>query len=471
MITKKNAITCGDFNVDMADLQKPHSKALFNFQTAHSLQQPIDSPTHFSATCHSILDLFIATSDVPISKSAVLNLAISDHLPIQLDIDCNVPMTPTHKITCRSFKRFSKASFEDLSTVPWSVLNVFDNPDDKVDIFNSLLLEVLNLHAPLKTVRTKKKPAPWISKSIRDEMDLRHKLYKMFKTNQLLVSWEAFKAQRNRVTSLQCKAKKEYFHQLLKNKAHPSALWKTLKATGASPSLRKNWSCFNMSLPSIANSLNTHFLAVSSACSRSLPSPPTLKPPPQSTLSLTSTTPAWREEALGSLKVKCSPGLDGIPSSALIAGRSIICYPLSSILNFSISSSVFPESWKCAWVKPLHKGGDRVSPSNYRSISLLPVSSKLLEKCVQQQLSSYLLQNDLVFPLRHCHLYHQQQPGFLNPFRFVVHYSGCACSRLCIHIYHMHSCSSSTLVARRYCGLFRARNVAKLSFQKLFVTF
>ena len=48
----------------------------------------------------------------------------------------------------------------------------------------------------------------------------------------------------------------------------------------------------------------------------------------------------------------------------------------------------------------MHKGGDRASPSNYRPISLLPVSSKLLEKCIQQQLSSHLVQNDLLFPFQ-----------------------------------------------------------------------
>ena len=140
------------------------------------------------------------------------------------------------------------------------------------------------------------------------------------------------------------------------------------------------------------------YVAVSFASSASLPCPTVSVPPPESKLSLTFTAPAWCEESLASLRPRCTPGLDEIPSSALITGRSVICYPLSSILNSSISSSVFPSSWKCAWVKPLHKGGDRTSPSNYRPISLLPVSSKLLEKCVQQQLSSHLVQNDLLFP-------------------------------------------------------------------------
>ena len=81
MIAKKNLVACGDFNVDMANLNKPYSKLLLNFLTSHSLQQPISSPTHFSSTSHSILDLFIVTSNVPISQSSVLDLAISDHLP------------------------------------------------------------------------------------------------------------------------------------------------------------------------------------------------------------------------------------------------------------------------------------------------------------------------------------------------------------------------------------------------------
>ena len=37
MTVKKNVIACGDFNVDMADLNKPHSKLLYNFLTSRSL--------------------------------------------------------------------------------------------------------------------------------------------------------------------------------------------------------------------------------------------------------------------------------------------------------------------------------------------------------------------------------------------------------------------------------------------------
>ena len=94
-----------------------------------------------------------------------------------LDNDCSVPKPHPCLVTGRSFKNFSKVSFqEDLSILPWSIIDVFDGLDDKIDIFNSLLLDILDVHAPLKTVRVKKKPAPWITKHIRDKMDHRKKL-------------------------------------------------------------------------------------------------------------------------------------------------------------------------------------------------------------------------------------------------------------------------------------------------------
>ena len=37
IISKKCVIACGDFNIDMADVRKFHSKVLHDFLTSHSL--------------------------------------------------------------------------------------------------------------------------------------------------------------------------------------------------------------------------------------------------------------------------------------------------------------------------------------------------------------------------------------------------------------------------------------------------
>ena len=117
-------------------------------------------------------------------------------------------------------------------------------------------------------------------------------------------------------------------------------------------------------------------------------------------LSLIPTTPEWCKQTLSSLKPRCATGLDRLPSSALIASRSVICYPLSSIINSSITSSQFPTQWKCASIRPLYKDGNRANPSNFRPISILPIPSKLLEKFIHLQLSSHLTSNNLLFPLQ-----------------------------------------------------------------------
>ena len=67
--------------------------------------------------------------------------------------------------------------------------------DDKVDAFNSLLIEVLDMHTLLKTVRMKKNPTPWIDKTIQCEMDRRDWLFRFYRRNPSAASIDMFKAQ------------------------------------------------------------------------------------------------------------------------------------------------------------------------------------------------------------------------------------------------------------------------------------
>ncbi|KAI5746185.1 hypothetical protein M8J77_000906 [Diaphorina citri] len=49
-----------------------------------------------------------------------------------------------------------------------------------------------------------------------------------------------------------------------------------------------------------------------------------------------------------------------------------------------------PEEWKTALIHPLHKKGDKADPSNYRGISLLPVTYKILSKALLNRLECQL---------------------------------------------------------------------------------
>ena len=74
---------------------------------------------------------------------------------------------------------------------------------------------------------------------------------------------------------------------------------------------------------------------------------------------------------------------------------------ITHLINLSISSQRFPESWKVSKVVPLHKKGEAIFPKNYRPVSLLPVLSKVLERVIFEQMISYLEHNQLLHPSHH----------------------------------------------------------------------
>ena len=65
---------------------------------------------------------------------------------------------------------------------------------------------------------------------------------------------------------------------------------------------------------------------------------------------------------------------------------------------------MFPRVWKSAIITAIFKSGDPANVSNYRPINILPVVSKLVEKCVAEQLIAHL--NNSPFTL------HSMQFGF-----------------------------------------------------------
>jgi hypothetical protein len=96
---------------------------------------------------------------------------------------------------------------------------------------------------------------------------------------------------------------------------------------------------------------------------------------------------------IGSLKSKKSSGYDEISSKILKCCDVFISTPFSYICNMSISTGVFPERLKYAVVNPLYKSGDKADITNYRPISMLTVSSKILEKVMHSRLTQYLQVN------------------------------------------------------------------------------
>ena len=46
--------------------------------------------------------------------------------------------------------------------------------------------------------------------------------------------------------------------------------------------------------------------------------------------------------------------------------------------------------WKCAYVSPIQKKGDRDKVNNYRPVSLLSIVSKIMERCIYNHIYSFV---------------------------------------------------------------------------------
>ena len=102
-------------------------------------------------------------------------------------------------------------------------------------------------------------------------------------------------------------------------------------------------------------------------------------------------------DQLKSLKVNKSTGLDDISPRFLKDGVDVLVSPIAHIINFSIMSESVPSGFKDAHVSPLFKKGSRLEPGNYRPVSVLNTLSKLLERAVCDQLTSYLESKGILY--------------------------------------------------------------------------
>ena len=77
--------------------------------------------------------------------------------------------------------------------------------------------------------------------------------------------------------------------------------------------------------------------------------------------------------------------------------------PITLIINESLNTGIFPDKLKIAKITPIHKQNDKTRIDNCRPISLLPAISKISERAIFDQITTYFNINKL---------FHNNQYGF-----------------------------------------------------------
>jgi len=100
-------------------------------------------------------------------------------------------------------------------------------------------------------------------------------------------------------------------------------------------------------------------------------------------------------DLLKSLNMRKATGCDLIPPRALKEGYPSLSRPICSLINQIITRRAIPSIWKHGEVLPFLKSGDAMDKTNYRPVTILPAISKVFEKCLCPQLTSYF---ETIFP-------------------------------------------------------------------------
>ncbi|CAG9106505.1 unnamed protein product [Plutella xylostella] len=280
--------------------------------------------------------------------------------------------------------------------------------------FTTVIDDICKRHTRIEKVsRSNHNLKEWITPGLMRCIQHRDNLHMKVRQNKedsvLLVTYKRY---RNFCKKLLKSLKSNYENQLLtENKDDPKKLWQSIKNI-----CELNYGCTSPSqlleakdtIPESLSACNDYFASVGCRLASKIleklnKSQEDLANEVElaynrDSFYLSPTDPHEIGRHIRGLKTSSAPGLDGFNTRLIKEISQSVVTPLSRIFNLSIETGVFPTCWKLAAVVPIHKGGNKKEPSNYRPISLLSIFSKLLEKIVNKRLVNFLESNFLLSP-------------------------------------------------------------------------
>ena len=152
----KNIIVTADLNCDMLKPRSLEAVALQDLCDSVNLTQLIKELTRVTETLSTLIEVIMTSSNALVERSGVLKSHISDHYLVYALLKLKISKPPPSYVKVRSYKNYDSQCFvSDLERVPWNEVVLVDDASDMVDRFNKRFLEVLDGHAPVKSVKVK----------------------------------------------------------------------------------------------------------------------------------------------------------------------------------------------------------------------------------------------------------------------------------------------------------------------------
>ena len=391
-----NLIDSGDSNLEVANFVN----SMFSLNFLPLITKPTRFPEGNQRGQPSLLDhmCYNRCSSV---DSGILLYNVTDHLPTFLILS-DFSVTNNDPI---------KLSFLDHSE---SNINLFINkcagfswnfPGDDVNRQTNYFIDSVDklytscFPLKIKYVSRKRLSKPWLTNEIFELIKMKSAYFKKLKRGD--ISLQFYKRFKNDLTVSTRNAKRNYFVNTFNGfRRDIRSTLKLLNKLIVDGKSRRSIDCIldddrELTEPlDIAETFNDYFSSVAAVLDSEIPGP-TGDPIDNINSKVAQSIfffPVGTEEIskiVNNLK-NSNYGLDHIPSRIFKLGINFLTLPLSTIVNNSLVCGIFPDALKRASVIPIHKSGPETVKTNYRPISILPLVSKIFEKCVCIRMLSFL---------------------------------------------------------------------------------
>jgi hypothetical protein len=381
-------IIMGDFNYpDLKwnkDLDKhisKNSKELLKFLEHHDLTQFNFHPSRKDEK--NILDLFI--TNIPQERRDVHKgkfLYSSDHhlfdTTFALEIKRIIPRS-------REVLNYKRADFnaikEEIRTNPEIMAPGVDVESTWSQI-KTCITSATSKNVPTIKIKNKYSPA-WIDNEVIHYSHKKKCAFQKWKRTKKKEDEVKYKKLRNGIKNLINRKYTDYINNTaISLTENPKRFWTLLKdrtKSKSGPTMLTSNGQEETNPQRMCQVFNTYFSSVFNNQDYLEPPVTVTNNPELADITFTKTEV---EKELKNLNANKAQGPDGLSTRVLKECATILSEQVNVLFNQSMSTSTLPVEWKTANVVPIHKKGSKTEPSNYRPVSLLPIISKVMERCV-----------------------------------------------------------------------------------------
>jgi exonuclease III len=358
-----------------------NSRELIEFLEQNELTQFNKHPSRKGE--RNILDLFITnlTDTLPINRGSFQYS--SDHYVFDCTFMIDINRTFPKNRTVLNYKR---ADFESIKRGIRQRITLRPNIEDTETawaILKATLTTLTHQYIPTVTIKNKYSPS-WIDA---DVIKMSHKkkcAYNKWKKSGKNTDQDKYKILRNKIKNLVSTKYKLHMESITTNLvSNPKRFWTLLKdrtRSKTSPSMLVHQGKEESDPKQLCEIFNTYFSSVFNSKNYDTLPEISIETDPD----LKEVTISEEEVSIELTKVNTTkaPGPDGLSTRVLKECREELKAPITKLFNSSLNTGKIPKDWKKANVVPIYKKGNKLEVSNYRPVSLLPIISKILERCV-----------------------------------------------------------------------------------------